>query len=191
MLVIGSGGAGKSTLAARIGERTGLPVVHLDARYWRPGWVPTPDEEWDRVLAELAARDAWVMDGNYSRTLEPRLRACDAAVLLDLPRRVCLWRLVRRRVRFHRRPRPDMAAGCRERLTWEFVWWVWTYRRRRRPRVLALLGAAAREGKHVVVLRSAAEVERFLASLRAPAAPAPPPPASAPAAGGAPAPPAA
>jgi len=168
VLVIGPGGSGKSTLATSIGERTGLPVVHLDALYWRPGWVPTPREEWTAAVAELVARDAWVMDGNYSGTLDLRLRACDTVVFLDVPRLVCLWRILRRRLRFRGTSRPDVAEGCPERLTWEFVWWVWTYPRRRRPRVLQQLRAAEREGRvRVVVLRSAEEAERFVARLGA------------------------
>lgn len=68
VLVIGCGGAGKSTLARQLGEATGLPVIHLDAHYWRPGWVETPKETWRAAVDELIAADAWIMDGNYSGT---------------------------------------------------------------------------------------------------------------------------
>jgi adenylate kinase family enzyme len=163
-MVIGSGGAGKSTLATRIGERTGLPVIHLDALYWRPGWVPTPADEWARTVARLAEGDAWVMDGNYGGTLDVRLRACDTVVFLDVPRLVCLWRVLGRRLRFHRRARPDVAAGCEEQLTWEFVRWIWTYPRRRRAGILERLHALGGE-KRVEVLRSRADVERFLGAI--------------------------
>ena len=62
--IIGSGGAGKSTLARQLGEATGLPVVHLDREYWAPGWVEPPRDEWTRKVALFAAEDAWIMDGN-------------------------------------------------------------------------------------------------------------------------------
>jgi adenylate kinase family enzyme len=162
VLVIGSGGAGKSTLAARLGERLGLPVVHLDALYWRAGWVATPDDEWARRVAALAAGDAWVMDGNYGGTLDARLAACDTVVFLDLPRRLCAWRVVRRAIRFYGRTRPDMAPDCPERFSLAFLRWVWDYPRSRRPGVLRKL-AALDQGQRVVVLRSAAAVERFAA----------------------------
>jgi adenylate kinase family enzyme len=162
VLVIGSGGSGKSTLAARIGARTGLPVVHLDRLHWSAGWVATPAEEWTRTVGEIAAREAWVMDGNYGGTLELRLAACDLVVFLDVPRLRCLWRVVWRRLRHRGHARPDMAPGCAERLDMEFIRWVWTYPRRRRPGVLAKVDAA---GKPLVVLRSTAEIERFVASL--------------------------
>src|SRR5215212_7429953 len=139
VLIIGAGGAGKSSLATRIGELTGLPVIHLDALYWRAGWVETPKDEWLALVRELVAREAWVMDGNYSGTLDVRLRACDTVIFLDAPRWRSLWRLVKRWARYRRRSRPDMAPGCPEQLPWEFVVWVWTYASRRRPDILARL----------------------------------------------------
>jgi adenylate kinase family enzyme len=164
VLVIGSGGAGKSTLAVRIGERTGLPVIHLDAEHWRPGWQPTPPDVWHRRVEALAAGPAWVMDGNYGGTLDVRLAACDTVVFLDLPRVVCLWRVIGRTLRHLGRTRPDMAPGCRERLDWDFVRWVWAYPSRRRPAVLQRL-ARVPAGTRVVHLRSTHAVEGWLATL--------------------------
>ena len=166
VLIIGPGGAGKTTLALRLAERTGLPLIHLDALYWRSGWVPTPNSEWDRVVADLLSRERWVIDGNYGRTLPTRLVACDTVVFLDLPRLICIWRLVRRRLQFARRGRPDLPDGCPERLSWDFVLWVWEYGRRRRAAILEQL--AHLEGrKRVVVLRDRASVEAFVSKLTA------------------------
>lgn len=162
VLVIGSGGAGKSTFAARLGARTGLPVFHLDALYWRPGWVSLPHDEFDAALDEVLAGERWIVDGNYSRTMERRFAACDTVVFLDVPRLVCLFRALKRRVRFHRRVRPDMAPGCEEKLDREFLGWIWTYPRRRRPKILRRL-RELEGGKRVAILRTAADVERFLA----------------------------
>jgi len=163
VLVIGSGGSGKSTFAQRLGARTGLPVIHLDARYWRAGWEPTPPDEWQDVVRELVARDAWVMDGNYGGTLDARLAACDTAIFLDLPRLVCLWRVVRRWARHRGGTRPDMAPGCNEQLSLEFLRWIWGYPTRQRPGILRRLSTLS-AGQRAVVLRSTADVERFLAA---------------------------
>jgi adenylate kinase family enzyme len=160
VLVIGPGGAGKSTLAARIAARTGLPLIHLDARYWRAGWVETPAAEWSAEVARLTAGEAWVMDGNYGGTLEPRLAACDGVVFLDLPRWLCLARVLRRWLRHAGRTRPDLAPGCPEQLSWEFVRWIWTYPRARRPAILRRL-AALPPDRRVIVLDSRAAVARF------------------------------
>ncbi|PYS89703.1 MAG: hypothetical protein DMF64_16925 [Acidobacteria bacterium] len=164
ILVIGSGGSGKSTFATRLGARLKLEVIHLDSCYWQAGWQETPKAEWQARVAELIAREAWIMDGNYSGTLELRLKACDTVVFLDLPRTLCLWRVVKRAVMYWGQPRPDMAAGCPERLTLEFVQWIWHYPRRTRPQVRALLQACAR-AKQIVHLRSRADVEKYLANV--------------------------
>ncbi|MBL0172084.1 MAG: DNA topology modulation protein [Gemmatimonadaceae bacterium] len=164
VLIIGSGGAGKSTVATQLGTKLGIPVIHLDAHYWHPGWIATPPSEWRLRVAELVARDVWVMDGNYGGTMVQRLAACDTVVFLDLPRVVCLWRLVRRALRYAGRSRPDMTPGCPERLSWEFVWWVWTYPSRRRPQVLQRL-AALPTTTQVVLLRSSREVDAFMSAV--------------------------
>lgn len=163
VLVIGPGGAGKSTFARRLGELLGIEVLHLDRFYWRPGWVETPKPEWSRTVEEMLKGDAWIMDGNYSGTLDIRVRACDTVIFLDMPRRVCLRRVVKRALMYRNRSRPDMAEGCQERLTWEFILWIWNYPRRTRQKVIRLL-EANREEKRIVWLRSKAEVESFLAT---------------------------
>jgi adenylate kinase family enzyme len=164
VLVIGSGGAGKSTFARRLAERLGLEVIHLDRVFWRAGWVETPKDEWRLRVEELCGREAWVMDGNYSGTLEVRLAACDTVIFLDQPRAVCVWRVLKRSVMYRSAPRPDTAEGCRERVDLKFLHWVWTYPKRRRSKILARLDEMAAD-KRVIRLRSDAEVERFLAEV--------------------------
>jgi adenylate kinase family enzyme len=164
VLVIGSGGAGKTTLSLRIAQRTGLPVIHLDSLYWRPGWVPTPAEEWQRAIADLVQRPRWIMDGNYGGTLETRLAAADTVVFLDVPRLLCLRRVLERRIRHDAQSRPSLASGCPERLTAEFLWWIWTYPTRRRNGILARL-EELRDRKAVAILRSGLDVERFVDGL--------------------------
>jgi adenylate kinase family enzyme len=165
VLVIGSGGSGKSTVAARLGELLNLTVIHLDKFYWRAGWVEPEPDEWIRTVTELIDRDSWVIDGNYSGTLELRLRKCDTIVFLDLPRVLCLWRIVKRFFLYRNGTRPDVAEGCREKLDFEFVSWVvWDYPRRSRPKIVELLQEHAHE-KKIFWLRSRNEVKNFLSQL--------------------------
>ncbi len=161
ILVIGSGGAGKSTFAKRLGAILNLEVIHLDSVYWRPGWVEPPKAEWKETVRGLLARDSWIMDGNYSGTLDLRLEACDTVIFLDLPRLICLWRVVKRWRKYRNRSRPDVAEGCNDKLDWEFVSWVWNYRNRSRPKIVERLKRSA-QSKQVIWLRTPAEVERFL-----------------------------
>lgn len=79
VLIIGCGGAGKSTLARELGSRLGLPVHHLDRFFFRPGWVGSPKDEWLQVQTRLSAEPAWLIEGNYGSTLDVRLAACDTA----------------------------------------------------------------------------------------------------------------
>jgi adenylate kinase family enzyme len=166
ILVIGSGGAGKSTVARCLGHALEIEVIHLDSLYWRSGWVETPKAEWQGIVEQLLTRESWIMDGNYSGTLGTRLAACDTVIFLDMPRLVCLWRVLERAVRYRNQRRPDMAAGCVERLDWEFLRWVWSYPKRTRPKIAGLLENGCAD-KRVVWLKSPAEVRSFLASLRA------------------------
>jgi adenylate kinase family enzyme len=165
VLVVGSGGAGKSTFARRLGGLLDIEVVHLDSLYWQAGWVETPKDVWAEMVAEAVRRDAWVMDGNYSGTLDIRLKACDTLILLDMPRLTCLRRVWRRFIRYRGRTRPDMTEGCEEKLDWEFILWIWNYPKKHRPKVLELMREHA-AGKQMIRLRSPGEAERFLAAVK-------------------------
>jgi adenylate kinase family enzyme len=164
--IVGSGGAGKSVLAAAIAERTGLPVVHLDTEYWQPGWTAPPRSEFDAKLVAAVAEKRWILDGNFLRDdgPDPRFARVDAVVFLDLPRRVCLWRIAKRRVQEARRPRRDLPEGCTESFDLEFTRWVWNFPSKNRPDILGRLAAL---GPEVAVhrLRSRRDVSRFLESL--------------------------
>lgn len=161
VVVVGSGGSGKSTLAVRLGQVLGVPVIHLDRLYWRPGWVATPGAEWRAVQEGLVRAEAWVIDGNYGATLDIRFAAADAVIFLDLSPWLCTWRVLRRW--WMHRGQAVQASGCPTRITPEFVAWVWRYRRRSRPRVMAALARAVGHAD-VHVLRTRLEVEAFLGS---------------------------
>ena len=165
ILVIGSGGAGKSTFAKRLSEILHLEVIHLDSLYWHTGWVETPKPEWKNRVAELLAQDSWIMDGNYSGTLELRFAACDTVIFLDIAPLICLWRIGKRLLQYRNRNRPDMAEGCHERLDLKFISWIWGYRKRTRPKVVRLLKENA-QSKTIIWLRSQKDVERFLTSAK-------------------------
>jgi adenylate kinase family enzyme len=160
--IIGCGGSGKSVVARELGRRTGLPVIHLDTLFWSHDWQPTPPDEWRAIQERLVTEDRWIIDGNYGGTMELRLRAADTIVFLDYPTRVCLWRVVLRRLKSRRRPRPDL--GPPDRLTLEFLRWIAAYRRTRRPAILDRLATLPDE-KRVVILGSDAEVRTLLDSV--------------------------
>jgi len=160
VLILGSPGAGKSTFARRLSETSGLPVVHLDQHYWLAGWREPDPDVWHETIKQLLAEPRWIMDGDYGGTLDMRLRAADAVFLLDLPRWLCILRVLKRIVTTYGRTRPDLADGCPERFDWEFLKYVWNYPHNRRPGLLAKLGTF--KGP-IATFRKSREIERYLA----------------------------
>lgn len=163
ILIIGSGGAGKSTFARRLGAILKLEVIHLDSLYWSRGWVEMPKDRWRATVEELLKRNSWIIDGNYGGTLDIRLRVCDRVIFLDVPRLVCLWRVLKRIALYREGGRPDMAVGCPEKVDWEFIKYIWDYPRKRKPAILEKLKFYS-QSKMVIILKSQAEIETFLAS---------------------------
>jgi len=164
ILVLGCGGAGKSTFARQLGDRLALPVVHLDIEYWSFGWKPTPEAEWQERVRRLVAADDWVMDGNFSGSLSTRLSRCDAIVFLDLPRWVCIVSVLLRWFRYRFASRPDLPEGCPEKIDLEFLRWVWDFRQRSRQKVLDALEHAG-PGVEVLQVTRRAQTRALLEAL--------------------------
>jgi adenylate kinase family enzyme len=159
--VIGCSGAGKTTLSRKLASATGLPFVSLDARFWQPGWIETPRKEWRDRVGRLAAEDAWVMDGSYVGTLDISLPRADTLVWIDLPRHVCVRRVLWRIATSYGRVRSEMAPGCAERLDLEFLRYIWTFNDKYRPLIVSSLTT---HGPHLspVIIRRDADTARFL-----------------------------
>ncbi|MEZ0480043.1 topology modulation protein [Planococcus sp. SSTMD024] len=168
IMVIGvSAGAGKSRFARRLGEVAALPVHHLDAYYWKPGWVETDEKEFRHKQQELANEPRWIIEGNYNSTIDIRLAACDALIQLQLPLWRCLWRVLKRRIQYHKKTRPDMAPGCPEKLDLEFLKFiVTTYRGRQKSQHHLIEEFMMNHPeKQVFILRTQKKIEAFLTQV--------------------------
>lgn len=166
VLIIGCSGAGKSTLARKLGEKTGLTVVHLDALFWEPGWVESNRDVFDAKLMAEMEKPAWILDGNYARTLGMRLEKCDTVIYLDFPRWLCIFGVLKRVLMTYGKVRPDMPEGCPERFDWEFLKWVWNFNARNREKMFAQLQTLPPE--RLILLRNRREVRNFLKSEKTP-----------------------
>ena len=115
VMVIGGPGSGKSTLARRLHAMTGLPLLPLwtSSIGGRDGSA-RPKDEWERLMAELAAREEWIMDGGYDSTFHIRMPRADTILWLDLPRRIAFPRVLKRIALGYGRVRADAAPGCPE-----------------------------------------------------------------------------
>ena len=164
VMVIGCGGAGKSTLARKLGEKTGLPVVHLDQIWWAPGnWQHLEKPEFDERLRLELEKPRWIVDGNFNRTIELRLEKCDTVIYLDYPRLVCLKNWLGRVIQNWGHARADMAEGCAEWFDPEMAKWIWKFNKQNRSRYYALLEKT--ENKNIVILKSRRQAEKFLERL--------------------------
>ena len=133
IILIGSGGAGKSTLARKLGEKLHLEGYHLDTRLWKPNWVGVSRDEQKVIQQALVEKEKWIIDGNYGGTMDIRLQAADTIIFMDLPRTICVYRAFKRMVTYRNKTRPDMAEGCEERVDLKFLKWIWDYPKTKRP----------------------------------------------------------
>lgn len=163
IVIIGCGGAGKSTLARALGDKLDLPVVHLDKLFWRPGWDPVSREEFDVLHSRALAGEKWILDGNFDRTMQQRIAHCDTVIYLDFSRWACLWGVCKRVLTTHGTVRPDMGEGCPERFDWEFLKWVWHFNSKNRAKNYRLI----REATHAntIILKNRRQVRKFLENL--------------------------
>ncbi|MEV4056959.1 hypothetical protein AB0J55_37630 [Amycolatopsis sp. NPDC049688] len=149
VLVLGRGGAGKSTLAAHLAAATGLPLVELDKHFWAADLTPLSPDRWTAVQQRLTGPDSWILDGDLGPydVLDVRLAAADTVIVLDFPLWTCAWRAARR---------------SRENLA--FWRWVLGYRRQSLPAIMAAITDHARTAD-VHLLRNPREVGRFLSQV--------------------------
>ena len=160
VMIIGAPGSGKSTLARALGARLGLPVHHMDHIHHLPGWVQRPTPERIAMARAIEEQPAWVFEGGLSSTYATRTARADLVVFLDLPVWQRLWRVGKRIWRYHGTVRPDMAPGCPEQVSFEFIWWIVSTSRKNRARDAAVI-AALPPGKGLT-LRSQRQIDRFL-----------------------------
>ena len=159
-IVIGSPGAGKSTFARTLKDCTGIPLYYLDMLWHRPDRTNVSREVFDAAVRKIIARERWIVDGNYQRSLEMRLQACDTVFLLDYPLSVCLAG-AQARVGKKREDLPWVETGLDE----EFRRWILDFPREQLPRIYELLGKY-REGREIVVFKSRGEADAYLRELQ-------------------------
>ena len=159
VIIIGSPGAGKSTFARNLRDKTSLPLYYLDNIWHLPDRTNIPREEFDARLQEILDTDRWIIDGNYNRTIPMRLAACDTVFLLDYPLEVCLEG-ARARVGVEREEIPWVE----QELDPDFEQWIRDFPKTSLPRIYELLETYG-VGKEIHVLHSRAEAEAFLQTL--------------------------
>jgi adenylate kinase family enzyme len=141
ILILGSPGTGKSTLARELSQLLHLPLYHLDQLFFEADWV-TNEAKFNQQLQAVLKQDQWIIDGNYAASLPKRLAQADAVIYLDFPVHVALIGVMKRYVRYKHTTRPDMAPGCTEQLRLSFLWYVLTFKYKKKSKTLRHLKAA-------------------------------------------------
>lgn len=176
VVVVGTTGSGKTTLARQLAERLAFPHVELDALNWNPDWQEAPTPIFRERVSRALEGERWVVDGNYNKARDIVWSRAETIVWLDYPLPVILRRLL---VRTARRiaTREELWNGNRERLATQFtkdslfVWALKTYRRRRRE-YPTFFQQPEYAHLRVVHLRSPKETVRWLAGVPQAAEPA-------------------
>lgn len=166
VLIIGCGGAGKSTLSKELSSKTGIKIIHLDCHFWLPGWQMLEKEKWEKMTDEFIARDEWIMDGNYGSTLDKRIDRADTIIYMDFSKYRCLFNAFRRmlRGRFLKEKRSDLTEGCDEKIDMEFYKWIWNYNKNHRAEMYEKLEQIKKD-KKVFIVRSYKEKRKLLREL--------------------------
>jgi adenylate kinase family enzyme len=159
--IVGSPGAGKSTLAQQLGKSLNLEIIHLDRLFWQRGWERKDKDTRIDILQGLVREKQWIIEGTYLSSSELHLNAADIIIFLDIPPFVCLWRLVKRHFKYHRCSRRDIPMGCTDKLTLLHMLKVMTFPLHDGRRLKQKLRSY--KSKRIIWLRSRKEVEDFLA----------------------------
>jgi len=167
VMIAGGPGSGKSMLATALGEKTGLPVFHMDKIHYQPGWIERPRAEKDRLTHEVHVQDRWIFEGGHSSTYAERIARADTFIWLDVPVGLRMVRVLRRSVKYYGRSRPDLPDGCPERFnrqTLDFLGFIWSTRHSARVKLETIYKTPP---AHLSVhrLTSLADVRTYLRSL--------------------------
>ncbi|MGM8215481.1 DNA topology modulation protein [Bacillaceae bacterium W0354] len=157
IILIGSPGSGKSTMARRLETELDIELYHLDNLFWKPGWINIPIDEQREISKELVQKKRWMIDGNYNATLPIRLEAADTVIFFDLPRWICMLQIFKRRIQYWNKKRPDFNGG-KEKLNLEFINYVWRFRKNKRPKIVKLIESIKHQ-KDVYTIRSRKEYD--------------------------------
>ena len=156
LVIIGPPGSGKTTLAGTISGIKGLPVIQVDSLRFDSDGELVSQEKFDSDTAEVISADRWIVEGNHRSTLPQRCRQADEVIILDLPRRICWWRAVKRDLFPPRRWMRNPIRGVR-------VLWIWPPIKMPDLREIAQSNS---NGEKLFHFHSQSDVDRFVECLR-------------------------
>ncbi len=164
-MIVGCAGSGKSTLAQNLSKELGIDAMHLDSYFYVAGWKDAPKDQFQKAVEDFLKKDRWIIDGNYRRwTMNERVEKCDTIIHLDFSRWSCLYGVIRRRIQYHGKTRPDTAENCQEQIDLDFLKFVWNFNRDYNPEIKKLI--ADQKDKKIIVLSNRGEVDAFVEEVK-------------------------
>lgn len=164
--IIGYSGAGKSTLAQHLGTMYQLPITHLDKFHFIENWQERDRDEVSKLVKEVLLQDQWVIDGNYSKfSYEERMVDADQIIYLNFPRRICLYRALKRNIEYRNQVRDSIAEGCIEKFDLEFLLWI-LYKGRLKEIKQRHRDLKKQYPNKVIEIKSPKELERYLNRIK-------------------------
>ena len=163
--IIGFSGAGKSTLAKKLGQKYNLPILHLDSVHFKENWIERPTEEMEYLVQNfIKNNEEWVIDGNYKKIALNRFIDCDLLIYLNYNRFICLFGVIKRYFKYKNMTRSDMAEGCKEKLDFPFLWWVFHKGRTLKRKKFNL--HLVKSCKKSIVFKNRKQLNKYLEQLK-------------------------
>ncbi len=166
VLITGTGGAGKSTLAKALSKKIDVPVIHLDYYFHQTDtdYVNNKDA-WIKKVHSLLHQDTWIIEGNYSSTYEKRFALADTFIFLDITTAQALWSIVKRRYKYRKTKRPEMPEDWQDKLNWEFVRYVYRFKKDSRKKLVSEIEKYRHDDLDVQVFKTRKQAYKWLKSL--------------------------
>ena len=160
--IIGGSGTGKTTLSNNLGKQLNLPVYHIDGIHHLENWNIRDKDERDKIILEKVSEEKWVIDGTYHSTLKQRFERADCIIYLDYSTMTQLRGILTRFMKYHGKERKEIP-GCKERMSWEFFWWVVHWRKNKRQIIIDNLKAT--DSKKVYIFKTRHELNNWYKNL--------------------------
>lgn len=162
--IIGSSGSGKTTLANKISKKLSIPVYHSDKIFWKENWQERPKNEQIQITKEITKCQKWIYEGNRldDCILDGRFNCCDTIIYLDINRFVCLYRFIKRYLKYKGTVRPDISNGCIEKIDFEVIKYIILDYPKKNCTRQKLLDQARTKNIKVIVLNSTNQINRWI-----------------------------
>ncbi len=163
--IIGHSGSGKSTLAKYISNYYKLPLLYLDTIHFKENWQFRNREEALSIVSEFMKNKNWVIDGNYSKLLkDKRLNEADYIIYMNFNRFNCLFRALKRYLKYKNTIRESSAKGCIEKLDIEFIYWI-LYKGRTKEKLNGFNNIVSKYKYKTIVIKNQIQLNNFIKNI--------------------------